>query len=92
MRGPTASQRESAEPGVDAFYLAVRRGPRMALPARLPHDRQRDGAGSTVATAGHWRTLADEARSLRRTERWRGGRSRRLLAAPGISAGVLVFA
>ena len=30
MRVPTASQRESAEPGVDAFYLAVRWRPRLA--------------------------------------------------------------
>ena len=61
MRGPTASQRESAEPGVDAFNLVLRWRPRLTLPARLRNERRCDGAGSTVATLGRRRSLAAEA-------------------------------
>ena len=76
MRVPTASQRESAEPGVDALDLAVRRGRRLASPASLRQDRRCDGARPSVAILDRRRPLAVDARSRRRVEdgleaRWR---------------------
>ena len=76
MRVPTASQRESAEPGVDALDLAVRWRRRLASPACLRQDRRSDGARPSVATFDRRRSLAVDARSRRRADdgleaRWR---------------------
>ena len=85
MRGPTASQRESAEPGVDAFYLAVRWRPRLASPACLRHDRRCDGARPTVATFDRRRSLAVNARSRRRADDGLEARRRPLPGRLGVS-------
>ena len=88
----SVSQREGDQLPVDALNVLRSRRPRLSAFARGRHDCRRDGAGSTVATAGQRRTLAVEAGSLGRAERGRGGRSRCLLAALRPSAGVLVLA
>ena len=80
MRVPTASQRESAEPGVDAFDLILRWRPRLTLPARLRNERQCDGAGSTVATLGRRWASSVKSRSRRRAEDGREARRRHLPA------------
>ena len=80
MRVPTASQRESAEPGVDALDLAVRRGRQLASPASLRQDRRCDGARPSVAIFDRWRSLAVDARSRRRVE---DGLEARRRATPG---------
>ena len=80
MRVPTASQRESAEPGVDALNFAVRQRRRLASPASLQQDRRCDGARPSVAIFDRRRSLAVDARSRRRAED--GFEARRRLA-PG---------
>ena len=92
MRGLTASQRESAEPGVDAFYLAVHWRPRFASPARLRHDRRCDGARPTVATSDRRRSLAVNARSRRRADDGLEARRRPLPVRLGVSEGGRVHA
>ena len=92
MRVPTASQRESAEPGVDALYLAVRWRRRLASPASLQQDRRCDGARPSVAIFDRRRSLAVDARSRRRAEDGFEARRRLALGRLGASWGDRVHA
>ena len=81
----TLSQCKVAQIPVDALNVLR---PWLSALACGRHNCRRDKAGSTVATAGQQRALADEARSWRRTERGRGER-RRHPAAPNAFSVVL---